>query len=70
MGYAPGMRESVRTKERASERLEVRIKPSERAALDRAANASGEPVSTIVINGALREAARLERLAKSTQQGG
>lgn len=68
MSYAAEMRDT-RTPERATDRIEVRLRPSERKLLDRAARATKLPLSTIIVNGALREAARLER-EKAKSDGG
>lgn len=69
MGYAPNVRDT-RKPERATERIEVRWRPSEKDAVRRAAEAAGLPLSVVVVNGALREAARLEREAKKESGGG
>jgi uncharacterized protein (DUF1778 family) len=68
MSYAPNVRDT-RKPERATERIEVRWRPSEKEAVRRAAEAAGLPLATVVVNGALREVARLGREAKSNQQG-
>lgn len=57
-----------RRRELATERLSVRVKPSEKDLIERAAEAAQMPLSDIIIEGALayakraiREAARLEK---------
>lgn len=66
--YSQPMRKSVRATERATARIEVRWKPSERAQIEEAAKLTGEPLTVIVVNGALREAARLVREAKRAKE--
>lgn len=63
------MRDATTT-ERATEGITVRWRPSEKEAVQRAAKATGLPLATIVVNGALKEAARLEREASKQAGGG
>lgn len=63
MGYDPHVRET-RKPERATVRYEVRFRPSEHDAVRSAAELADLPLATVVVNGALREAARIQRDAK------
>lgn len=69
MSYAPNMRESSRKREPANAQIGMRWRASERARIEEASRLSGEPLSTIVVNGALREADRLIRIAEREKAG-
>jgi uncharacterized protein (DUF1778 family) len=59
----------TRKPERATERIEVRWRPSEKEAVQRAAKSADLSVAIVVVNGALREAGRIERESKRKPGG-